>query len=221
MYVLSLSLPRFLTLFLPFLPLSLPPSVSLCFSFSSPLPWPPIRPRAQFALSFFNGNNLSIHLFRTVYVPLVAFRPNARCVVSRGARIMRADFCGYAPPVGPSSRGSPRQRARENFRSARIMSADFCGYAPPVGPSSSSSRGSSSARALKFSQRANNARRFLQIRTACRPVVKGLVVSARVKFFAARRRISRRIMRANFCEYAPPGGPSSSSSRGSSRQRAR
>lgn len=32
---------------------------------------------ARSALSSFNGNDLSIHLFRTVYVPLVAFRPNA------------------------------------------------------------------------------------------------------------------------------------------------
>lgn len=48
-------------------PFLLYPQLSMCIARSAP--------------SFFNGNDLSIHLFRTVYVPLVAFRPNA--VVAR------------------------------------------------------------------------------------------------------------------------------------------
>lgn len=53
-------------------------SFSLCLSFSLFLLYLQLSTCiARSVLSSFNGNDLSIHLFRTVYVPLVAFRPNA------------------------------------------------------------------------------------------------------------------------------------------------
>lgn len=72
--------PTYCTLSLSFSSSPYSSSLSLSLSISSPLPPAPYRLYcAQSVLSFFNGNDLSIHLFRTVYVPLVAFRPNAAC----------------------------------------------------------------------------------------------------------------------------------------------